>query len=356
LATGIYGPGKWSFIAQHVPRRTDVQCRERYCNLLDPEISHGQWDEKEDQKLLEIIDKVGVGHWTDVAKMMGSRTDNQCWRRWKVLRRDDVEEYRQRILGYRTQYGTMMLDGDASKLLRGSAGAVGDGSGMMVDVTQQSALAAQANHHFQQAAQELQIMDYRNPEQYSKILDVMNEKGGDAQAAARYLTGVAAMQQRMAQAQQAVVHHHQQQQQQQHHHHQQLGAQPGLGDGSAPGGGGVGDVSQMGIGMGGAQQINPLMMSGGRAQMPVMGMMGGVPQATLSSGQYPPPGSIAHPGMHVAHQTGGGEGEHGDGAAGDASKRKRGRPKKEAGGVSVTPGGFPESGQGEGDENLFEED
>jgi myb proto-oncogene protein len=40
LATAIYGPGKWSYICAHVPKRTDVQCRERWCNLLAPEISH----------------------------------------------------------------------------------------------------------------------------------------------------------------------------------------------------------------------------------------------------------------------------------------------------------------------------
>lgn len=31
-----------------------------------------------------------VGNWSKIARALGNRTDNQCWRRWIVLRKDDV--------------------------------------------------------------------------------------------------------------------------------------------------------------------------------------------------------------------------------------------------------------------------
>ena len=31
-----------------------------------------------------------AGNWSKIARAIGNRTDNQCWRRWIVLRKDDV--------------------------------------------------------------------------------------------------------------------------------------------------------------------------------------------------------------------------------------------------------------------------
>lgn len=31
-----------------------------------------------------------TGNWSKIARALGDRTDNQCWRRWIVLRKDDV--------------------------------------------------------------------------------------------------------------------------------------------------------------------------------------------------------------------------------------------------------------------------
>ena len=36
---------KWSQVALHVPGRTDVQCRERYVNILDPDLNPNPWTE-----------------------------------------------------------------------------------------------------------------------------------------------------------------------------------------------------------------------------------------------------------------------------------------------------------------------
>ena len=42
-AVRIYGVAKWSQVQQMVPGRTDVQCRERWSNILDPSLNLGKW-------------------------------------------------------------------------------------------------------------------------------------------------------------------------------------------------------------------------------------------------------------------------------------------------------------------------
>ncbi|XP_077238258.1 uncharacterized protein LOC143879651 isoform X2 [Tasmannia lanceolata] len=84
IAVTLFGPKQWMKIAQFVPGRTQVQCRERWLNALDPSLNLGQWTEEEDSKLKAAISE--HGHcWSKVAAFVPPRTDSQCRRRWKVL-------------------------------------------------------------------------------------------------------------------------------------------------------------------------------------------------------------------------------------------------------------------------------
>ncbi|GKV23643.1 hypothetical protein SLEP1_g33349 [Rubroshorea leprosula] len=85
----LFGPKNWKKIADFVPGRTQVQCRERWVNSLDPSLSRGEWTEEEDLQLEAAIEQHGYC-WSKVAACMPSRTDNQCWRRWKALHPDQV--------------------------------------------------------------------------------------------------------------------------------------------------------------------------------------------------------------------------------------------------------------------------
>ncbi|KAJ2394809.1 hypothetical protein GGI05_001866 [Coemansia sp. RSA 2603] len=84
-AVRLYGVGQWTKIAKHVPGRTDVKCRERYMNVLTPDVNNTQWTADEDARLVALVARVGVGKWSYVADMLGGRTDNQCWRHWRSL-------------------------------------------------------------------------------------------------------------------------------------------------------------------------------------------------------------------------------------------------------------------------------
>uniref|UniRef100_A0A7S3G4L6 Uncharacterized protein n=1 Tax=Palpitomonas bilix TaxID=652834 RepID=A0A7S3G4L6_9EUKA len=87
LLAAVEGWGRnWAKVAEHVQGRTDVQCRERFVNVLDPSLNRQPWSSQEDDLLLQIIKRVGVGNWSVIAQQMdGTRTDNQCLRRWKEL-------------------------------------------------------------------------------------------------------------------------------------------------------------------------------------------------------------------------------------------------------------------------------
>ncbi|KRX07538.1 Homeodomain protein [Pseudocohnilembus persalinus] len=75
---------QWSKIIKFFDNRTDVQVRERWCNLLDPNLKILVWTKQEDQKLIELTEEFD-GKWSKIAKQLDSKTDNQCLRKWKYL-------------------------------------------------------------------------------------------------------------------------------------------------------------------------------------------------------------------------------------------------------------------------------
>jgi cytochrome c551/c552 len=76
-----YG-NNWVAVAAMVPGRTNVQCRERWTNTVDPANSgQGKWTPEEDVKLAEAVKKHGK-HWVLVAAMVPGRTNRRCRHRW----------------------------------------------------------------------------------------------------------------------------------------------------------------------------------------------------------------------------------------------------------------------------------
>ncbi|WAQ93152.1 hypothetical protein PtA15_18A210 [Puccinia triticina] len=66
----------WKDVAPRVRGRTDAQCRERWCNILDPRIVVGNWSAEEDSKILRMRD-VERKTWSEISKSFdGRRTDN----------------------------------------------------------------------------------------------------------------------------------------------------------------------------------------------------------------------------------------------------------------------------------------
>ncbi|GJY37382.1 Myb domain protein 4r1 [Tanacetum coccineum] len=89
IAVRLFGAKNWNKITKFVPGRTQVQCRERWVNCLDPSLKVDEWTEEEDMKLKAAVEEHNHS-WARVAACIPPRTDNQCRRRWMVLLPDQV--------------------------------------------------------------------------------------------------------------------------------------------------------------------------------------------------------------------------------------------------------------------------
>ena len=90
-ALEIHTQLNWGSLASHIEGRTAKQCRERWCNHLDPSIKRGNWTAQEDRHLLAQQSKLG-NKWAKISATMDGRTENAVKIRWKSLQRDDKDE------------------------------------------------------------------------------------------------------------------------------------------------------------------------------------------------------------------------------------------------------------------------
>jgi uncharacterized protein YihD (DUF1040 family) len=81
---------QWSKIAESLAGRTGLQCRQRWCDTLDPSIEKGTWTREEDEQIIQLHEKLG-NKWADIAKELRGRTDQGIRNRWNRTLRRQVE-------------------------------------------------------------------------------------------------------------------------------------------------------------------------------------------------------------------------------------------------------------------------
>ncbi|KAE9412608.1 hypothetical protein Angca_005460, partial [Angiostrongylus cantonensis] len=73
---------QWDKVCFYMPGRTRQQVRSRYQRTLDENVRHGRWTGHEDLLLMSAVAQFGAKDWTKVAKCVVGRSDGQCRERW----------------------------------------------------------------------------------------------------------------------------------------------------------------------------------------------------------------------------------------------------------------------------------
>lgn len=69
------GTCRWAECAAGIGGRSGKQCRERWMNILDPNLKKGDWSEQEEEVLFRMHQRKG-GKWTEIAKYLPGRSEN----------------------------------------------------------------------------------------------------------------------------------------------------------------------------------------------------------------------------------------------------------------------------------------
>ncbi|NXF10472.1 SNPC4 protein, partial [Smithornis capensis] len=80
-----YGERDWYKIRTEVPGRSDAQCRDRYLKALHWDVKKGKWSLEEEEQLIDLVQKHGLGHWSKIASELPHRTGSQCLSKWKLM-------------------------------------------------------------------------------------------------------------------------------------------------------------------------------------------------------------------------------------------------------------------------------
>lgn len=91
-AVKLFGEKKWKQIAEQVPNRNHTQCLQRWSKVLAPGLKKGQWSRDEDEALVVLVSeelkfaKFKDGkpklNWGKISKSVLGRTAKQCRERW----------------------------------------------------------------------------------------------------------------------------------------------------------------------------------------------------------------------------------------------------------------------------------
>ena len=91
------GPQRWSECAKIIVGRSGKQCREHWCNKLNPTLKKGNWTAEEDEQIFRLYQKYGTS-WSRFEKFLPGRTENAIKNRfYSALRRLESNKGAKRV-------------------------------------------------------------------------------------------------------------------------------------------------------------------------------------------------------------------------------------------------------------------
>ena len=82
-AVQMYKGKSWKSISERVGAdKSHIQCLHRWQKVLDPDLVKGPWTNAEDQIIMDMVTKYGPKRWSMIAKQLQGRTGKQCRERW----------------------------------------------------------------------------------------------------------------------------------------------------------------------------------------------------------------------------------------------------------------------------------
>jgi hypothetical protein len=85
------GAISWAAVAHKITGRTGKQCRERWYNQLNPDITKAAWTTEEELVLLQAHRELG-NKWVDIAKRLHGRSDNSIKNHWNASLKRRIDE------------------------------------------------------------------------------------------------------------------------------------------------------------------------------------------------------------------------------------------------------------------------
>lgn len=78
------GTKNWREVASHVGTKTPHQCQQRWKSTLNPDVLRvkGRWTAEEDSRLAELVKRHGTKNWRYIASHLRGRLPKQCRERW----------------------------------------------------------------------------------------------------------------------------------------------------------------------------------------------------------------------------------------------------------------------------------
>lgn len=88
----LFGPN-WGEIANYMPSRTAMQIHSRYNTFLRTDFQ--EWDEDDDQKLLQLVKEHGSKDWVKIANQLEGKNRTQCRNRFQLIYKAYVRDQEQ---------------------------------------------------------------------------------------------------------------------------------------------------------------------------------------------------------------------------------------------------------------------